>query len=93
VRRSAMEGRCTLVVDATGLGAPVVDMLRIVDLRCEIVPVIMTGGERESLRTGSARAETRLDYDLQLMLDRRELGFRRGCQQREILGRRSRIWR
>src|SRR5712692_926462 len=45
VGRSAREGRCTLVVDATGLGAPVVDMLRIANLRCEIVPVLLTGGE------------------------------------------------
>src|SRR6266576_235009 len=48
VRRSAREGRCTLVVDATGLGAPVVDMLRIANLRCEIAPVLLTGGEGES---------------------------------------------
>ncbi len=32
VGRSAREGKCTLVVDATGLGAPVVDMLRIANL-------------------------------------------------------------
>src|SRR5713226_4327041 len=46
VRRSAQEGKCTLVMDATGLGTPVLDMMRIADLGCEIVPVLMTGGEQ-----------------------------------------------
>lgn len=39
-------GRCTLTVDATGLGAPVVDMLRAARLGCELTPVVITGGER-----------------------------------------------
>src|SRR5713226_6300091 len=32
VRRSAREGKCTLVMDATGLGTPVLDMIRIANL-------------------------------------------------------------
>lgn len=44
----AMRGPQSLVVDATGVGTPVVDMLRGAGLGCEIVPVTITNGERES---------------------------------------------
>jgi hypothetical protein len=40
--------RCTLVMDATGVGAPVLDLLRVANLACGVVPVNLTGGERES---------------------------------------------
>ena len=76
VGRSAREGKCTLVVDATGLGAPVVDMLRIANLRCEIVPVLLTGGEGERCANGVWHVPKRdLITGLQLMLERRELGL------------------
>jgi len=76
VGRSGREGRCTLVVDATGLGAPVVDMLRIANLQCEIVQVILTGGEGERCANGVWHVPKRdLITSLQLMLDRRELGL------------------
>ena len=38
----------TLVVDATGVGAPVVDMLRRADLPCRLMPVTITGGEHDA---------------------------------------------
>ncbi len=38
--------RCKVVVDATGVGAPVVDMLRRADLGCGVLAVSITGGER-----------------------------------------------
>jgi hypothetical protein len=41
------EGR-TVVVDGTGVGAPVVDLLRRAGLGCMIVPVILTGGGQPS---------------------------------------------
>ena len=37
-----MAGRCTLVPDATGVGGPVMDMLRAARLGCPIVPVVIT---------------------------------------------------
>jgi hypothetical protein len=43
-----MSGPQALVVDATGVGTPVVDMLRSAGLGCEIVAVTITNGERES---------------------------------------------
>ena len=76
VRQSAQIGRCTLVVDATGLGAPVVDMLRVANLGCEIVPVLLTGGEAESCANGVWHVPKRdLITGLQVMLDERELGL------------------
>jgi hypothetical protein len=39
---------CALAVDATGVGAPVVEMLRGAALGCEICAVTITSGERES---------------------------------------------
>src|SRR5437016_741777 len=47
-RNEAIAGRCTVVMDATGVGAPVLDLLRQAGLGCGIEPVILTGGERES---------------------------------------------
>jgi hypothetical protein len=38
----------TLVVDATGVGGPVVDMLRAARLPCTMVPVEITGGSAET---------------------------------------------
>ncbi len=43
-----MRGQCELVVDATGVGAPVVDMLRREGPTCDISSVTITGGEKES---------------------------------------------
>jgi hypothetical protein len=43
-------GRCALAVDATGVGAPVVDMLREPGLACDLAAVTITGGTRESRR-------------------------------------------
>ena len=53
VTRSAeLRGCCELVVDATGVGRPVVDLLRSADLDCRIVPAVITGGDAESNRNG-----------------------------------------
>src|SRR5262245_8253578 len=38
---------CTLVVDATGVGVPVVDLLRAANLNCRVLPVTITGGTGE----------------------------------------------
>src|SRR5229473_1377137 len=52
VRAKPLVGQCTLVMDATGVGAPVVDMLRMAQLGCRIEPVILTGGEWASQAEG-----------------------------------------
>jgi len=43
-----LRGQCALVVDSTGVGAPVVEMLRAARLGCELTAVTITGGEKES---------------------------------------------
>jgi hypothetical protein len=48
VSHPRMLGQCGLAVDATGVGSPVVEMLRKAGLGCEIVAVTITNGERES---------------------------------------------
>ena len=46
--QSPLAGDCALAVDATGLGAPVVDMLRAARLNCGISAVNITGGDTQS---------------------------------------------
>src|SRR6266852_2957448 len=76
MRAPALAGRCTLVMDATGVGAPVLDLLRRADLGCGIAPVILTGGERESRAGGLWHVPKRdLITGLQVMLEKRELGL------------------
>ena len=41
-------GRCALAVDATGVGSPVVEMLKTAGLGCDIAAVTITSGEHES---------------------------------------------
>jgi hypothetical protein len=52
-----LQGRSSLVVDATGVGAPVVDALKASLLGTEITAVTITGGERA--------AENRSSYGIQ----------------------------
>jgi hypothetical protein len=44
-------GQCTLVVDATGVGAPVVDLLREAGLRRPVVAVTITGSDGVTRRS------------------------------------------
>jgi hypothetical protein len=48
VRSDVLQGRCAVVVDATGVGAPVVDLMQAAGLGCEVTAVTITSGERES---------------------------------------------
>ncbi len=47
-RSRELAGRCQLVVDGTGVGRPVVDLLRTGRLGCTVMPVTITAGQRES---------------------------------------------
>src|SRR5271168_579719 len=42
-----LAGRCSLTVDGTGVGGPVVEMLRWARLGCEVCAVTITGGTHE----------------------------------------------
>ena len=50
-----LQERSRLVIDATGVGAPVVDMLRGMQLRATIVPGVITGGDTVSNENGRHR--------------------------------------
>ena len=47
VRSDTLRGQCAVVVDATGVGAPVVDLMRAAELGCEVTAVTITGGARK----------------------------------------------
>jgi hypothetical protein len=59
VRSGELAGRCHLVVDATGVGRPVVDLLREARTGCRILPVTITGGDAESVEGGYYRTPKR----------------------------------
>jgi hypothetical protein len=76
VRAKPLVGECTLVMDATGVGAPVVDMLKRAQLGCKIEPVILTGGEWASQAEGVwCVPKQDLVAGLRVMLEKRELGL------------------
>jgi hypothetical protein len=99
VRWRAVAGRCTLAMDATGVGAPVLDLLRVAGLGCGIEPVILTGGERESHSGGVWHVPKRdVVTGLRVMLEQGELGLSRrvgGVEQlaREMAGMEARVRR
>jgi hypothetical protein len=82
VRAGLAEGGCTLAVDATGVGAPVVDMLRGGGLGCEITAVSITGGDRARHSRGVWNVPKQdLMGGLQVLLERGELKIARGLGQ------------
>jgi hypothetical protein len=66
--------QCHLIVDATGVGEPVVDSLRRAGLACEISAVTITSGQRES-RSGSHYCVPKQDLiaGVQLAMEQNEL--------------------
>ena len=70
----ALAGPRRLIVDATGVGTPVVDMLKAARPGCAIVPVTITGGSAES-SDGQVWHVPKLDLlaGLQALLEQGEL--------------------
>jgi len=74
VHHPPLRGQCALVVDGTGVGAPVVDALRAARLGCELCPVTITGGDHEHRQDGGWGVPRRdLIAGLQVLLERGEL--------------------
>src|SRR6267378_4640486 len=72
--RPELSRRKTLVVDATGVGRPVVDLLRRAQLPCRLMPVIITAGDRETSESGAWRVPKRdLITGLLVLLQREEI--------------------
>jgi hypothetical protein len=90
VTRSAdLAERCHLIADATGVGRPVIDMLRRADLGCRrLWPVLITGGDVETQVNGYYRVPKRdLIVGLQLLLQRRGLQIAAGMKFGPVLAR------
>ncbi|HTM49473.1 MAG TPA: hypothetical protein VL285_12350 [Bryobacteraceae bacterium] len=88
VRRPALSGRCMLVMDATGVGAPVLDLLRAAGLGCAVTPVILTAGDGAFLGGRVWRVPKRdLISGLQLMLEKEELGLPARLAAARVLAR------
>ena len=87
----ALGARRSLVVDATGVGAPVVDLLCAAGVGCEIVPVMITGGGGGAKAGGGSSGGERrvpkrdLVVGLQLMFDSGQLRIARGLPETEVL--------
>ena len=58
VRRPELKG-ATLVLDATGVGKPVLDIFKKAKLPCRIVPVTITGGDAQTCHDGHWRVPKR----------------------------------
>jgi len=80
--RQEISGRCALAVDATGVGAPVVDMLRRAQVGCEISAVTITGGEREHQTGGLWHVpKTDLMAGVKVALESGELRIAKGLPE------------
>ena len=77
-----LDGNCVVAVDATGLGAPVVDMLKEARLPCELSAVVITGGERANTSGGVWHVPKRdLIGGLQILLEKGELRIAKGLRE------------
>lgn len=79
VKRAPLAGQVTVIVDGTGVGAPVVELLRRGGLGCRVIPVVITGGDTESNDGVRFRVPKRdLMAGLQVAFHRRRLGLAQG---------------
>ncbi len=78
-----LRGNCRLVVDATGLGAPVVDMLRAARLECDVMPVVLTSG-LEGSYDGRVWRVPKIDLlaRVQMLLEQDRLRIMEGVRER-----------
>ena len=81
-----LAGQCLMVVDGTGVGRPVVDLLREADTGCRIRAVIVTGGGVERREGGYDRVPKRdLIMALRLSLEQGKLRIAAGLRHGEDL--------
>jgi len=85
-RDRKLAGRCHLAVDGTGVGRPVVDLLRRAGPEAVLQPVTITGGQVETTEQGFHRVPKRdLIIGLQVLLQRGELQIAKGLGYAEKL--------
>ena len=85
--KAPLAGRVTLVVDQTGVGRPMVDMLRGALIQVPIIPVTITAGQRLTITAdGSHRVPKRaLVFCLQRLLNTGRLKVARTLPEAETL--------
>ncbi len=78
-RAPELKGKVHLIVDATGVGRPVVDLLRKGELKCRLWPALITAGSAEGLHEGYYRVPKRdLIVGLQVLFQRGGLQIAEG---------------
>jgi hypothetical protein len=87
-RSPDLKGRCHLAVDGTGVGRPVVDLLRQARPLCRLMPVIVTAGDQETASNGYYRVPKRdLIIGMEVALQRGGLKIAAGLAYGETLVR------
>ncbi len=82
----ALNGPRHLVVDATGLGSPIVELLRRAEMGCRLWPVSITGGDKDSFADGLYRVPKRdLVVGLQVLFEQGALQIAEGLSERAAL--------
>jgi hypothetical protein len=80
-RSPELADRCHLAVDGTGVGRPVVDMLRRARAKGILMPALITSGDAETVGNGYYRIPKRdLIIGLQVLLQREALQIAAGLQ-------------
>jgi len=78
-RSAELRGQCSLVVDATGVGRAIVDLLRGADLECWVLPAVITSGLDESQSKGYYHVPKKnLIVGLEVLLQRGGLRIAQG---------------
>ena len=79
----------SVVVDGTGVGPPVVDMLRRAGMGCSIHPILITGGAKPSILHGGYESVPRsvLLTALQVLVQQGRLVVAAKCKEAETLRR------
>ena len=84
VRSPRLAGRCTVVVDGSGVGEPVVEMFKRAEMNCLLMAVVITGGSmvREGRQSGYAHVpKINLMAGLQMALEQERLKIARGMKE------------
>jgi hypothetical protein len=90
VMEPPLKGHCQLVVDKTGVGRPLVEMLRQERIACRIIPVVITAGHQATVSEDNWEwhvPKKELVTSLQLVLQGRRLKIAKSLPFAAILGK------
>jgi hypothetical protein len=97
IKTACGDGTCKLVVDATGVGAPVVELLQGWNRTYQLIPVVITAGEQASWSRGQYRVPKRdLIMGLQLLFEQGQVRMAGhlpevGALVKELMGMRVKV--